>query len=567
MVTHNARQTDRAPFFAEIDVLAADTPTPRRLWGADVSETGIFLQTTHPYRVGDRVALRFDLDDNEVHVRAAEVMWVRPFEPISVDGRVPGVGLRFVTVDPPARAALRRLVRLENGEHRKGDTTLPDAASQAIPSQSMPATSLPPITQSMLARAGHPDVERTEEMLAMSIPPFTDPPRPDQRQASIDAVLAPPLFHAPSMSFSLPPDEPALEAEARVFNTPALDKPAAVTLGPKRASKPPSAPPASTRASDAADPFQGWSFRKAPEAVAPPAVESEPPARLGLSFDDDRPGSLLGPAVDDDSGPTELAGPGAFMRDDDDEPNMMSQAPEASQALSALPVAAERRQSRSRSPVRVLPLAAALLCSGAVLGVGVGVISKRIERKDPPASVVATASAAANNAAAPAEPTPPAMEPQAPTAPAVVRPVADMERALAPVDVVAGAIAHAPETRPPAAKTASVVSKPAPPAPATAAPAPAPKASKASSANVEVAVGEARVLKTFTLAGPHRIVVDLADATLPKGPVTTDRPGVTRVRFGAPAPGTSRVVVETEEVARQAKARVVDGKLIISFAS
>ena len=207
MVTHNARQTDRAPFLAEIDVLAADTPAPRRLWGGDVSETGMFLQTTHPYRVGDRVALRFDLEDNEVHVRAAEVMWVRSFEPISVDGRIPGVGVRFVTLDPPARAALRRLVREEVGGHRKGDTTLPDLASQAIPQQSLPATSLPPITQSMIARAGDTDIERTEEMLAMSLPPFTDPPRPTQRQASVDAVLAPPMMRAPTTHFSLPPDE------------------------------------------------------------------------------------------------------------------------------------------------------------------------------------------------------------------------------------------------------------------------------------------------------------------------------------------------------------------------
>src|SRR4051794_30129796 len=107
----NARLSERAPFFAEVDVVAAGLPAPRRVWGSDVSETGMFLQTTQPFRIGDRVSLRFDVAEREVHVRAAEVMWVRPFEPINVDGKLPGIGLKFVAVDPPARAALRRFVQ------------------------------------------------------------------------------------------------------------------------------------------------------------------------------------------------------------------------------------------------------------------------------------------------------------------------------------------------------------------------------------------------------------------------------------------------------------------------
>lgn len=542
MSTHNARQTDRAPFFTEIDVLSAGTPTPRRLWGADVSESGVFLQTTHPYRVGDRVALRFDVDEHEVHVRAAEVMWVRPFEPISVDGRLPGIGLRFITVDPPARAALRRLVRQAAGEHRPGDTTLPDATCQAIGEQPAPAASLPPVTRSMLMRAGAPEIERTEEMLAMSIPPFTDPPRADQRQASIDAVLAPPLFAAPLFDaqpgrFSLPPDEPLLDAEARVFQTPA-----AVTLGPKRASK----PPASPAHSSGDDPFAGWTFKKAPDTELA-EEQGAPPEGLGLSFDDERPDALLGGTeADGDSGPTELAAPAALSHDHEPEPCLSARRLDAGSALSALPVAHERRRRGDWASTKVMPLAAALLCSGALVGVGVGVVSKRVERQ--PARIVAANAppvAAAPSAIAPSEQLaePP---PMAALAPQPVRPVAEMERALAPVDVIAGARATV--------------------TPARSTPRPAPQAA-APTSNVEVAVGEARVLKTFTLAGPHRIVVDLADAKLPGQPLKPSAPGVTRVRFGAPAPGTSRVVVEVERAAQQAKARVVGGKLIISFAS
>ncbi|MBI1945666.1 MAG: AMIN domain-containing protein [Deltaproteobacteria bacterium] len=538
MATHNARQTDRAPFFAEIDVLAADTTAPRRLWGGDVSEAGMFVQTTHPYRVGDKVALRFDLDDAEVHVRAAEVMWVRPFEPISVDGKMPGIGLRFVMLDPPARAALRRLVRQAAGEHRPGDTTLPDAASQAIPHDGAASVTSLPATHSMLARAGAADAERTEELRAVTVPPFTDPPRSDRRQASIDAVLAPPLFPAPAMSFTLPPDEPALDAEVRVFQTPA-----AVTMGPKRTSKATSTPPAG----DAPEPFVGWTFRKAPDdEPAPP--ESAPPEALALSFDDERPGSLLEPAVDDDQGPSELHVPEASVHDRGDAPGERFTLRDGEGALSGKPVAAERRRAPTRRPLRVLPLAAALLTSGALIGVGVGVVSKRIERAPVEASQAALAQPAeqpGEQQAAAASVAPSAPEPAAHAA--TVQSVAAVERTLTPVDVVAGAVATAAprERRMPAATRAA--------GPAT--------------SRVEVAVGRARVLKTFTLTGPNRVVVDLADATLPGKAAPTQQPGVTRVRFGAPAPGTSRVVIETEQAARQPTARVIGGRLIVSFAS
>lgn len=551
MATHSARQTDRAPFFAEIDLLAADAVTPRRLWGGDVSEAGMFVQTTHPYRVGDKVALRFDLDDQEVHVRAAEVMWVRPFEPISVDGKMPGVGLRFVTLDPPARAALRRLVRQAAGEHRPGDTTLPDAASQAIPHDRLPSM-IAAATHSMLARAGAADVERAEELRAVTVPPFTDPPRPDQRQASIDAVLAPPLFQAPAVRFSMPPDEPTLEAEARVFQAPA-----AVTLGPKRSSKAPSAPPLG----DATEPFAGWTFRKAPDVEQAPA-ESAPPERLGLAFDDQRPGSLLEQTVDDDSGPSELRVPAVLTRDREREPGMLFSPRGDEGALSGKPVAAERRRAPARRPMRVLPLAAALLTSGALVGIGVGVVSKRVERL--PATAVRAEAVVPllqhgsdeSPSAVAGAPPPTATSPNA-----HVQPVAAVERALTPVDVVAGAIA--PPAQRERARAPAAHKEP----PSAAVSTVATNAATPSTSSVEVAVGNARVLKTFTLTGPNRVVVDLAEATLPGKAAAAHAPGVTRVRFGAPAPGTSRVVVETEQAARRATARVVDGRLIISFAS
>lgn len=570
MATHNARQTDRAPFFTEIDVLSAGALVPRRLWGADVSEAGMFLQTTHPFRVGDRVALRFDVDDHEVHVRAAEVMWVRPFEPISVDGRVPGIGLRFVTLDPPARAALRRLVRTAAGEHRAGDTTLPERESLALPSDPPRASSAPAATHSMLARAGAPRAERAEELPAISMAPFTEVPRAHQHGERAGNGSTPPPPTVAIERWSLPPDEPAFHGDLGVAHAPA-----AVTLGPKRTSAPPAAP--ATSNTPAAEPFAGWTFRALDDAAA--AVhESTPPEPLGLAFDDERPGSLLEAAHDDDSGPRELHLP-ALTRDDEPEPSVLGAAHDDDGALAAKPVVTERRRATQRRPMRALPLAAALLCSGALVGVGVGVISKRIERL--PAAPVAEGVPAATSpmVGAPASPTaPPVHEPalavsttSVASAPTPVQAVATAERALTPVDVVAGAaptpVERVASARAPAAATTTAPGR----STARARPATAPTTSAltahALGARVEVAVGNARVLKTFTLTGPNRVVVDLAEATLPGAAATPDDPGVTRVRFGAPAPGTARVVVETAEVARQPSARVVDGRLLISFAS
>lgn len=79
-------------------------------------------------------------------------------------------------------------------------------------------------------------------------------------------------------------------------------------------------------------------------------------------------------------------------------------------------------------------------------------------------------------------------------------------------------------------------------------------------------MGNAQVVRSFTLAGPDRLVVDLHNATLPRElPATTGR--IRRVRLGTPAPGTQRVVLElgAGRAARDVVARVVKGALRVTF--
>ena len=101
-------------------------------------------------------------------------------------------------------------------------------------------------------------------------------------------------------------------------------------------------------------------------------------------------------------------------------------------SLSAQPTVTERRQRRGRSQLRVLPLAAALLCSGALVGVGVGVVSKRIERRSEPIAATTATSAdhAVSATASPSSSSVPATPPVQP-APTFIQPVADVERTLA----------------------------------------------------------------------------------------------------------------------------------------
>ena len=81
----NGRMEERRAFVAEVDVLHASEPAPRRLWGNNLSEKGMFLKGCLAFRKGQRLSLRFDLKGQEIFVRSAEVIWIRE----NIDGKEP----------------------------------------------------------------------------------------------------------------------------------------------------------------------------------------------------------------------------------------------------------------------------------------------------------------------------------------------------------------------------------------------------------------------------------------------------------------------------------------------
>lgn len=292
---HTARLSPRTPFLGRVDIVPHTGSERLSVWGQDVSETGMFLQTTQPFSVGDSVSVRFECDGLSVHVRAATVVWVRRFEPVNVDGRSPGIGIRFVSIDPPARAALRRLTATT--KQAANDTPVPAHVTSSPPSTVLPppALTLPPLSRSIIEAAGGGrarDLEDTQDLL-----PPSSLPRHTQ-----EAISLPPLqfTQVPTPAARAPIVDDNLTSESRVFDgVPAA--PRAVTMAPRLRSKPPtqvptlsmttsivapsavlhSLPPKdrnitqpmhSLPPADAVDVFAGWTFKKA-DVVAKAVVE------------------------------------------------------------------------------------------------------------------------------------------------------------------------------------------------------------------------------------------------------------------------------------------------------
>lgn len=80
-------------------------------YASNISESGIFVQTTDPPKIGSKISLQFALESSEQVIQAvAEVVWIKPFEPINIDGVLPGLGAQFVSMPPENRVHLRNYI-------------------------------------------------------------------------------------------------------------------------------------------------------------------------------------------------------------------------------------------------------------------------------------------------------------------------------------------------------------------------------------------------------------------------------------------------------------------------
>ena len=78
----------------------------------DISATGIFVRTNTPESAGTRLNLRFKPADGGAMLEVeGEVIWVNPYRPGHSDNLHPGMGIRFVDLEPEDRHRLEQFVR------------------------------------------------------------------------------------------------------------------------------------------------------------------------------------------------------------------------------------------------------------------------------------------------------------------------------------------------------------------------------------------------------------------------------------------------------------------------
>ena len=104
------RAFERVKLCCSADLMVSGASGAEHVFVTDLSESGAFAQTRLKLRRGEKMLMRLRLDDEKVATLPCEVSWARPFDPISVDGQMAGLGLRFRDVELTEQALLREHV-------------------------------------------------------------------------------------------------------------------------------------------------------------------------------------------------------------------------------------------------------------------------------------------------------------------------------------------------------------------------------------------------------------------------------------------------------------------------
>ncbi|MBW1809521.1 MAG: PilZ domain-containing protein [Deltaproteobacteria bacterium] len=126
-----ARNHPRVDFFSPVKVLLPDKNVSVDTFACNISQGGVFLRSSRPLPAGTRVALKFDTQQGPVEVTDGEVIWAKKFEPINVDGTVPGMGIQFKYVPASSKLLIGSLVT----HNLQSDQPEPVADIKNIPCQ------------------------------------------------------------------------------------------------------------------------------------------------------------------------------------------------------------------------------------------------------------------------------------------------------------------------------------------------------------------------------------------------------------------------------------------------
>ena len=78
----------------------------------DISATGIFVRTNTPEEPSTRLNLRFTPSDGGEELQVeGEVIWVNRYRPGQADNLHPGMGIRFVELEPEQKRRIEEFVK------------------------------------------------------------------------------------------------------------------------------------------------------------------------------------------------------------------------------------------------------------------------------------------------------------------------------------------------------------------------------------------------------------------------------------------------------------------------
>jgi uncharacterized protein (TIGR02266 family) len=132
------RKSPRVDFFQKVRVVVPEDQTAVDLFAANVSEGGMFLRSNQPLPRGKKVELEFEVPEGKVRVEDCEVVWSRPFEPISVGGEPAGMGIQFKAMAPEAQKTIEAFIEDALGDE---DGSVEERAGLSMP---LPLKSPPP---------------------------------------------------------------------------------------------------------------------------------------------------------------------------------------------------------------------------------------------------------------------------------------------------------------------------------------------------------------------------------------------------------------------------------------
>jgi len=176
----NKRVHPRVDFFSKVKITVPDDSTAIDVFAGNVSTGGMFLRSNRPLDRGRKVGLEFDLNDVPVKVDEGEVVWNKPFEPISIDGSPSGMGVEFKSLSGDSRQQIESFISEALGDEHKQDKK-EQPASRAMmkldiapPAASAGSDRQVPTAAPDPAQSAPPSMEEEKQMAQLSQPP---PPR------------------------------------------------------------------------------------------------------------------------------------------------------------------------------------------------------------------------------------------------------------------------------------------------------------------------------------------------------------------------------------------------------